>query len=585
MKLAAVASCGLVAAACSFDLPSPEGTTPTSGQIVDDTRDEFATGTCTECVATAWNTLEPAAFVVGGLHARGYVGAVIGDADDYDAVVAKLPALAGESYRQQPTNWLGVDRPRGLGLVGNSDFTVLYDGEILLPAGTGSLELDADDHALVEVALDGTTFGPPLRTVNTIASTPLVVPHDGWYPIRIAYAQDGGNSRFLLAVIEADGTRHDISADRLRARVTDAPGVIAFGFDGQAFTAARGETSVASVANGFAFGAPPFDIGMRADFFSLRYAGQLRVDTEGDYELAVDVGDDRDDRFRLWIDHQIVAAAWFGTPERRAASVHLTPGWHDLIVDYSEARGNAEITLLQNGAPVDPGHLRPAIAGGLLAAFVDTASTQLIPDLGQLVIDLPITGPDSKVIDAVDYGFRIGSQDMSALAVDLFDCGLTGTRLALGSAPSFYYFSADKHCIGKLPTPTWKLRFADTAAGNGPFAGPGTVTDYGLGVTYHGGERMPFAPAMTYVSSPKPVPGLTRVERAEVAGRLADASYTISVRVAADEAGLASAPWQSVGAQPLELIGEVLQYQVDLSGDGWQYPAIEKVTIDYIARP
>ena len=572
-------ACSVLLVACSFELPSPGGSG--TGQIIDDSHDDFAAGTCSECVATPWNTVEPAAFVLGGLHARGYVGAFIADADSYDDVVAKLPASTGESYRQLPTNFQGADRPHGIGLVGNTDFTVLYDGEILLPAGTNTLELDADDHAIVQIALDGHTFGPPLLTVNKIASQPLVVARDGWYPIRVAYAQNGGNSRFLLALIESDSTRRAIDATRLRARVTDAPGVVAFGFDGQAFSTARGETALSGLASAFGTDAPPFDIGMRADFFSIRYAGQLRVDVEGDYDLAVDIGTDADDGFRLWIDHDIVASYWTGLPDQRAVTLHLAAGWHDVIVDYSEARDNAQVAVTLGGAPIDPAHLRPAIAGGLLATFVDTVDTQIIPDNGQLVLDLPINGGDQKLIDAVDYGFRIANQDMATLNVDLFDCELVAKRLTTGPTPQLFYYSGDKQCHGKQASPTWHLRFTDTALGGNI----GTVTDYGLGVTFHGGDRMPFAPQLTYISAPKPAPGLRRIEKLTVDGALAAASYNVSVRAADDETALAAAPFQPIGNAPITLAGELVQYEIDIAGDGWIYPTIDKVTIDYSTGP
>jgi len=357
--------------------------------------------------------------------------------------------------------------------------------------------------------------------------------------------------------------------------------VIAFGFDGQAFAAARGETALAGLASAFGADAPPFDLGMRSDFFSIRYAGQLRVDAEGDYDLAVDIGADADDGFRLWIDHDIVASYWSGLPDQRTATVHLAAGWHDLIVDYSEARGNAQLAVTLGGAPIDPAHLRPAIAGGLLATFEDNQTIQTIPDAGQLVIDLPIDGGDQKLIDAVDYAFRVDNQDMSTLDVDLFDCGLVAQRLTTGAQPQLFYYSGDKHCVGKTPSPTWKLRFSDTALG-GPI---GTVSDYGLGVTFHGGDRMPFPPQLTYISAPKPAPGMRRVQQLTVDGALAAASYNVSVRAADDETALAAAPFQPIGNAPVDLAGELVQYEIDIAGDGWIYPTIDKVTIDYSTRP
>src|SRR5678809_599586 len=113
-------------AACGFDVPG--GANGDGTRIVDDTQADFAAGTFTDAVATTWGTLEPAAFVLGGLHASGYDGNDVLAGDSYDDVVARLAEtkLRGDSYREVPIDFDGMTRPRGLGLALNTDFTVLY---------------------------------------------------------------------------------------------------------------------------------------------------------------------------------------------------------------------------------------------------------------------------------------------------------------------------------------------------------------------------------------------------------------------------------------------------------------------------
>src|SRR5437773_2102900 len=79
-----------------------------------------------------------------------------------------------------------------------------------------------------------------------------------------------------------------IGPERLRARVTNAPGVIAFGFDGQALTIPHGETTVGKIDEHYGTLAPPYDIGMRNDSFAVRFVGQLLADAEADVALTVD---------------------------------------------------------------------------------------------------------------------------------------------------------------------------------------------------------------------------------------------------------------------------------------------------------
>jgi hypothetical protein len=322
--------------ACGFH---PQGNKTTTVTIVDD---DFATpALISDGVVTPWGTLEPAAFVVGGLHARAFAGNAVDADDTYEDVAAKVTTQLGASYRQLLVDRGGNGRPRGLGLPGTTDYTLLYDGEIQLPLGVQKLELSVDDRAIVQVATDGVTFGERLAGQNTTSIT-LDIRASGWFPIRIAYGQGNGNSKLVLTTVQGVN-RMPVGPERLRARVTDHPGLVAFAFDAPNLLLPIGESTVPTIDAAFALDVPAFDLDFTsAEGFSLRHTGQLRIDAQGTYGFRVDVGLDSNDQYRLWIDGNFVASSWPSMPAVPTASLDLAPGWHDLVLDYGDSTGNAE---------------------------------------------------------------------------------------------------------------------------------------------------------------------------------------------------------------------------------------------------
>jgi len=576
-------------AGCGFAATLPGGGAEETVTLVDDSAAELAGGTLVDGVITPAGVIEPAAFVRGGLHARGFLADLVDDADTYEDVVAETVALAetGAGYRQVPTTWL-ADRPRGLGLTSSANFTVLYDGEILLPAGTLQLEANVSERAIVQVALDGTTFGERLFAHNAVGTITLVVPAAGWYPLRAAYSDAGGDANLVLTIVQGQ-ERTAVGADRLRARVTDAPGLVVFGFDGQGFVVDRGETARPTIDDAFGTFAPPWDLGQSFDRFSLRYAGQLRIDTAGAYTFSAELGIDQDDGFRLWIDGEPRAQRWAGLPVALSAVVDLEAGWHDLVVDYADNLGNAELELRMQGpdapegSPIAPARLRPAVKHGNTMTFFETAATT-IADQGMTSVDLPLPGTATTVIDAVDYGFQIDNQQMTALAVELVDCN--GARaLPVLDAPGYHYFAADRSCRGTPTTPAspWRLRLTDSIAGNTPFVGDGAIRAFGIFALYHGGDRMPFATTIRYESAIEATPGARRIARVRATGTLDGAALELAVRTGTDEAAVAAAPWTVVTetSGPIEA-SELAQYRVVITTDGWQYPRLDNVEIAYV---
>ncbi|MEO8703252.1 MAG: PA14 domain-containing protein [Kofleriaceae bacterium] len=573
-----------VLAACGFDSPESKDGAPVS--IVDD---NFADAELlVDGVVTPWGTLEPAAFVVGGLHARAFAGDQVDDDDSYDDVAAKATTLRGASYRQLLVDRGGNGRPRGLGLAANTDYTVLYDGEILLPFGVQKLELTADDRAIVQIATDGVTFGERLFSKNGASSITLDIRKPGWFPIRIAYGQDTGNSRIELATVQNQNTT-PVGADRLRARVTDHPGLVAFGFDALGLLAPTGETVVPTIDETFGSLAPGFDLDFTfPDTFSIRHTGQLLVDQAGTYAFRVDAGPDQDDQYRLWIDGTFVASHWASVADAPTGSIALAVGWHDIVFDYADNVGNAEVHLFMDDAPIDPAHLRPAVAKGLVAAHFELA----VFTIGDNIITphgLGLVAPDLGVIDFVDYGFGLQNHQATDLVVELADCKPAQPLVASPENPAvaeFFYFASDARCANTKLTPPedWRLDFVDSAVGNGGFVGP-ILFNPTLIASFHGGEREPFTRAVAFISAPLATPAALRFGPVTVTADPRGATIELSIRTAPDEVALAVTPWTIVesGSTPPIAMGSLVQYQLAIAGDGWQYPVVDEVEIQYVS--
>ena len=185
-------------AGCGFTLTSgddaPEGERIT---LTDDTAEEFAiNGGVTDTEIAARGALEPAAFVLGGLHGRAFAGEHVTTTSTYATVEAAVGPELGTAFRQVPTEWGDTQgRPRGLNINDTGNYTVLFAGDILLPAGPVILDVNADDLMIIEISFDGgVTFPHRVVSPNSSRTIALSVPAAGWYPIRVSYEQNGGGS-------------------------------------------------------------------------------------------------------------------------------------------------------------------------------------------------------------------------------------------------------------------------------------------------------------------------------------------------------------------------------------------------------
>ena len=295
----------------------------------------------------------------------------------------------------------------------------------------------------------------------------------------------------------------------------------------------------------------------------------------------------------------LVAAHWTSLADTPTATLMLAEGWHDLLLDHSENTGDASVELRMAGpgipdGPIAPERLRPVVAFGLTASSIGPAATPIIdatsngPSL--TTIPVPITGPTGAVIDAIDLGIGVDNQRMADLTADVIDC-LGSSPLTLPALPGYLYLAARTDCAGRPFSPplSWGFRVFDAVVGNDIlYVGQTPSVAYPIVVaTYHGGDRLPYAPTMTYVSSPRAISGATAWGAIALTAELFGATLTFEVRTAADEAALATAEWIPVADQevPRGRPSELLQYRLTVAGTGWERATIDRVEIRYRVTP
>src|ERR1700733_2395233 len=298
---ATVAAIGL--AGCVFT--PGKSSTPGGGNatIVDDDVPTFSAGTLDGLTVDALGVLAPDAFVLGGLHARGFIAKLVTATTTYaDLTPQILGTVAGEPYGDLPVpDWL-TNRPYGLGITGSNtdNFTVVYDGEIYLAAGPTTLQLVADDFGFFEIDLGAIT--PAIHSAFNATPIPEITitpPSAGWYPIHGAMCDGGGDASMILSTV-SNGVVTPITADQLRADVTSAAGAVVVASDDRVLaTLEPGSSIEASLAAQTFTNISPYDLENIGSYeYSLRFGGQLRVDTAESYTFAVDVGTDLGDYVR-----------------------------------------------------------------------------------------------------------------------------------------------------------------------------------------------------------------------------------------------------------------------------------------------
>jgi hypothetical protein len=588
MRLALVVA---IAAGCSFHTNGNSGDVGSgSAMMVDDTAADFmADQTLDNASIDPLGSIEPSAFVLGGFHARACLGDVIATSTSWADVetAATTAGLVGEAYEQLPIDW-GGSHPRNLSLNTDDNFTVLYDGELLIPAGDHMVSVDVDDYAVLQLDQQVALAHLNTQTLMIHEDTPT------WVPLRAAIGEDGGNSRLVISI---DGT--PITGDQTRARVTQAQGLLAFVYYAPSSnTQAVVGPAVAAPNVNWGMAAPPYDLNGPSTSYTARFMGQLRIPADGSYTLAT-ATTSTDDTSELYIDRQLVTrTSAYPEAHPATATIPLTAGWHSIVVELAGTQrtpaGNSDphaatLAATINGAPITADMLRPAVDSGYLAqgvggytALNDTTSNGGVTTIGIAAPQPP--PPTGATIDSATSGYvyyHAAYTDYTKVIADY-----AGTSVPMASTGAVVYAAGDQKPAG-MPVPTtanaWSFTFTDTVAGDSTGFGDPQALVF-TGITFHGGPQKPFAPRMMYVSGARALTGITAFGTLHVTADLAGATATISVRTADTAQDLETAGWIDVPNDSVPTAAPLpyLQYRIVITGDGWQYPVVDKVELGYV---
>lgn len=597
MRLALVA----LLAGCTFHAHAAGdgGHDPGSGALIDDSAADFqALASLDDGAIDPGGVLEPAAFAPGGLRARAYDGKLISGtttawADIETAVAAAT--LRGTAFEQLPANWGGA-HPLGLGLTADQmpddNFTVIYDGELFVTAGDHTVDVDGDDAAALEI---GGMF-----VVDASGGAKSIMVHadaDAWIPVRFGVGEGTGNSQL---VVRLDGTA--LTADNTRARITGDHGLLGwFYYSTPGMELVSGPVAVDTPNVNWGMDAPPYDLAGVPDAYTARLLGQLHIDHDGTYTLATTAAS-ADDSTTLYIDRHLVArTSVFSDSHPVSATLQLTAGWHAIAIEVGATQKNIlgvadphdvvlTTTIADGNAspmPVTADMLRPAAMSGYLwlatsasTPLNDTTATNGITKLG---LPAPEPAPPTgAVIESTNLGiiYRNATPTDYTISVDM-----AGTPLSIPSTSVVSFLAGDESAVGSaVPTAAnqWMFTVTDTVPG-----GTGQSAQAFSAYTGHGGPLMPFAPSWTYTSSPRALgDGVTGWGFVHVTGNSDGGTLAIFVRSAPTPEQLDAATWVRVAdgdtvPEPAVPPNPYLQYQLVVTGDGWQYTTIDKVEIGY----
>ncbi|HEY0072547.1 MAG TPA: PA14 domain-containing protein [Abditibacteriaceae bacterium] len=169
---------------------------------------------------------------------------------------------------------------------------------------------------------------PPMRVVETPAAVvapvvpPVVAPARGLMQLRATFCQDNDGGPFQNAMLNQP-------------------------IEWQAFTRPIFTSVVKSIDFIWPEQKSP-GFGIRPTYWSARFYGKVQVATEGDYIFSLDR---LDDGGRLSIDGKTVLEAWkIQEPKTHDSQiVHLTPGLHDIRLDYCQGPGPGGLALSWKG--------------------------------------------------------------------------------------------------------------------------------------------------------------------------------------------------------------------------------------------
>ncbi len=498
-----------------------------------------------------------------------------------DPVTPSLDDLAGAVPLERAlidTLW-HVGAPRGLGIAALSDFTVEATGEVELEAGNTEIVVVADDRAVVEV----TAGGEPRRAVSRGSLSPgtasFSVARAGWYPIRVAWSDDGIAGSVRIEVVHRDAggvevSREVIGGDRVRVDLSSLPGREMIGWDWlpaddspDGARIDRGDTDEDFGSLGY-----PEGVGIVADsHYLVQWVGRHYL-PRGRGTLSADA----DDRYRLWIDGVFLGEGSSGEYE-----LPLSAGWYDVVYVLEQAGGNVDARLAHDGEVFVAEHMRPRSRfGGRVFGAGWTGPTNV--DTGTVAQTVGLVAP-GETPTAVEVSAVVETTEPEHVEV------IVGTPW--GPTPTFALGD-----LGRSRDDRWHFRAVLRPATGEAWVAGGTwqleVKNDGSsravwhsgGVLAHlGGTRDPYARSGRFESAPLDLGAEHELSAAQIrADRPFGTNVRVLLRAAATAGALAGADFveaDSSGELPRAVRGRFAQVQLALSGPGYDTPRVEDVRI------
>lgn len=573
----------------------PDATMPMVRTWRDDSVADFATGTLAGAAIEAPGSVTSAAYYAGGLlwHASNDTTFDSAAAATWATVSAFTPTTKVAIARTTSFAF-GTETPPSVGLTDGDTFTMWFEGEVLLDAGTYTFEMLADDHGFVELAPSPAVGFQRVASCDwpNAASGTFSAPAAGWYPIRFA-ASEGTVDALIQLRAQGPGlaTLQPIPRHRLRVAVNGLTGLVESGFDDSHLLGDVEHTidQVTPADTNWNTGNPG-DLGMTAaDDFSVRWAGQFRIDTAGTFTFRYVT----DDGQRLWIDGQRLLDAWDDTThDQTSGPVTLAAGWHDLVVDHTERGGGAQASLtIASGPelanqPLPLARLRPVEGRAERFETGVDRTDRAIPASG--------TAPDSTVTLTAPAGAAVTGVDVSYSFTHTYWGDLVITLIAPNGAQTVL-----RNRVGTSTSGTELQRMYTTALNGAPVAGTwilrvndavasdaGTLLDFQVTPHYSGGE-LPIAASSTYESAVKDLGDVTAITRVAWVEQLPPgADIAVAMRTCAAAAACATEPWSApitdpAGGVPAVQPRRFAQYRVEMTTNGLAGAQLDQLTVSY----
>ncbi len=564
----------------------------------DDSVADFAMGTVSNAVVEAPGSIAAATYYTGGLLWRASNTMTFDSgANATWATVSAFTQTGKVAVTRSTSLAFGADTPPSVGLTDPDTFSMWFEGEVLLDAGTYTFEMLADDHGFVELAPSPTAPFQRVASCDwpTAGSGTFVASAAGWYPIRFAASEGTGDA---LIQLRAQGpgiaTLQPIPRHRLRATVNGISGLVLSGFDdGHLLGDVEHTIDQVTPANTNWNTGNPGDLGMTAaDDFSVRWSGQFRIDVAGTFTFRYVT----DDGQRLWIDGTRVLDAWDDTThDLTTGPLTLAAGWHDIVLDQTERTGSAAAVLVvasgpelaNQSFPLD--RLRPVEARSERYETGVDRTDRAIPSSG--------TAPDSVVSLTAPAGATVTGVDVSYNFTHTYWGDLVITLIAPNGAQTVL-----RNRVGGSTSGTELQRLYTTALNGAPVAGnwilrvndaaaqdAGTLLDFQVTPHYAGGE-LPIATTSAYESVVKDLGDVVDITRVAWVEKLSPGSdIAVRMRTCDTQAACATEAWSAPltdpsGGTPAVQPRRFAQYRVEITTNGLQGAQLDELTVSYTSN-